>query len=104
MLYNSIDVISRRYANDEIYYKISSFDMNMIAESDINSWVNMDEDSLGVGEEYPVEIAIMNNKEFKFHPQCAAGRVLIKNEFAILRSKMPYTDQVVGSKAQLSTV
>lgn len=92
MLYNSINVISKRYAGTDIYFKAASFDMNDIMEG---SRATVDED-MEIGDEYPVDIAVMNNLEYKFHPQEPFGRLLQNNEFVMLRSRMPMTEHIVS--------
>lgn len=89
MFYNSIEIISRRYAMEEISFRVATMDMTSVFES------TMDEDIDG-GDEYPTEIAVMNNVEYKFHQQIRNGRQVLKNELVLFRSRMPYTDQVVS--------
>lgn len=93
MVYNSVNIISKRYADAEIYYKLASFDMNSLMDS---SHTNMDEESVGFGDEYPVEIAVMNEMEYKFHPQEQYGRTIKKNEFIKFRARMPLTEHIVN--------
>ena len=105
MLFNSIEIMSRRFANDQIYYKLTCFDMNSMetVSSSLPSTpttstpVAMDEESLGIGDEYSCEIAIMNNEEFKFHAQATFGRLLKRNEFVMVRARMPMTENIVSS-------
>ena len=100
MLFNSIEVMSRRYVNEEIYYKIACFDMNNIMDASqpdsTAPSMSIDEESLGIGDEYSVEIGVMNNQEHKFHAQEQFGRLLQKNEFVIFRAKMPVTEHIVS--------
>ena len=105
MLFNSIEIMSRRFANDQIYYKLTCFDMNsmetvsssMPSTPTTSTPVAMDEESLGIGDEYSCEIAIMNNEEFKFHAQATFGRLLKRNEFVMVRARMPMTENIVSS-------
>ncbi|KAH9388149.1 Glycerophosphocholine phosphodiesterase gpcpd1 [Tyrophagus putrescentiae] len=104
MLFNSIEIMSRRFANDQIYYKLTCFDMNSMETTVSSSMpstptvssapVAMDEESLGIGDEYSCEIAIMNNEEFKFHAQATFGRLLKRNEFVMVRARMPMTENI----------
>lgn len=100
MVYNSIEVLSRRYKNDQIFYKITYFDMNHTMEinQQQQQQVGLDEESLGIGDEYIAEIGVMNNQEYKFHNQEQFGRLLTPNEFVIFRTRMPITDNVVSIK------
>lgn len=98
MLFNSIEIMSRRYLNEEIYYKIACFDMNQMMETSlpVTSPVVIDEESLGVGDEYSVQIGVMNNNEHKFHSQEQFGRLLQKNEFVMFRARTPATEHIVS--------
>ena len=70
-------------------------DMNNTCQN-INSPISIDEESLGTGDEYNVEIAAMSNLEYKFHNQEQFGRLLKKNEFVMFRSRMPMTEHIVS--------
>ena len=107
MLYNSIDVISRRYLNEEIYFKIACFDMNHTMDTSAigcggsnsnQQTVSIDEESLGIGDEYSVDIGVMNEENHKFHNQELFGHLLQKNEFVICRARIPMTEHIVSSK------
>lgn len=111
MLFNSIEIMSRRYVNDAIYYKLTCFDMNSMEGSSASASSNptvsvtnsssappaaMDEESLGIGDEYSAEIGVMNNLEHKFHAQQQYGRLLKANEFVMFRARMPMTEHIVS--------
>lgn len=98
LVYNSINIFSKRYADVEIYCKMTSFDMNSSSANPMaNQMLSTDEESTGFGDEYPMEIAAMNDLEYKFHPQEQFGRVLHTNEFLMFRTKMPANEHIVCS-------
>ena len=98
MLFNSIEVLSRRYVNEDIYYKMACFDMNHMMETShsVSSPVTIDDESLGTGDEYSGEIGVMNTNEYKYHAQEQFGRLLRKNEFVMFRARLPMTEHVVS--------
>lgn len=108
MLFNSIEIMSRRYVNDAVFYKLTCFDMNSMEASSASSMptvsvtnsssnaATMDEESLGIGDEYSAEIGVMNNLEHKFHAQQQYGRLLKPNEFVMFRARMPMTEHIVS--------
>lgn len=95
MLYNSIEIISKRFSQTKIYCKFSGFAMDSIDETfdtaqddDFNHHDGIDQ--------YPFDVAAMNDLEYKFQNQNLFGRSMQTNEFIIVRCKIPLSGNIVS--------
>ncbi|KAH7640459.1 glycerophosphocholine phosphodiesterase gpcpd1-like protein [Dermatophagoides farinae] len=93
MLYNSIEIISKRFSQTKIYCKFSGFAMDSIDETfdtaqddDFNHHDGIDQ--------YPFDVAAMNDLEYKFQNQNLFGRSMQTNEFIIVRCKIPLSGNI----------
>lgn len=93
MLYNSIDIISKRYSQTKIYCKFNGFEMDSINETLDTA---QDDDLDHCMDQYPFDVAAMNDLEYKFQNQSQFGRSIQTNEFIIVRCKIPLTGNIVS--------
>ena len=93
MLYNSINIISKRFSQTKIYCKFNSFEMDSIDETLDTAH---DDDLDHCMDQYPFDVAAMNDSEYKFKNQNLFGRLIQTNEFIIVRCKIPLTGNIVS--------
>ncbi|XP_027198184.2 glycerophosphocholine phosphodiesterase GPCPD1-like [Dermatophagoides pteronyssinus] len=91
MLYNSINIISKRFSQTKIYCKFNSFEMDSIDETLDTAH---DDDLDHCMDQYPFDVAAMNDSEYKFKNQNLFGRLIQTNEFIIVRCKIPLTGNI----------